>query len=417
MNITMLGIMNEQTLQPLAGDIKAASSEIHLTAMGLYDMGAKREVIAADGRGHFDCCIAGFSKPVAAPSAASKGEKQSLSLRARWQKFLTVTGLAAVRAKLAAKVIDAKNKKAFLAIDAQTDVYHVHGLFYDRTHRLLTKYATKPIVVSPWGSDVLRIADPAMSACQQEVLRRSEVITISNIEFQEIVLAKYGRDLADKVMPAFFSPSLGDLPSAPRGVLFPDCLPVGGQQKGAKKLVAVGHNGFRDNQHLGLLESLKDLTVEQKDALYVVLQMTYGCADDYRDEVAAKLEECGLQGTVIRDYMEEEQLNALRLSTDLFIYAAVSDGFSASVSQALAAGAVCVVGSWLPYKERVRAGFKYEEIDAVSDTAAVVQNVLGDWEYHLTCAEENRKRSAEFFDSERLGNLWIDCYQKAKQTK
>lgn len=249
---------------------------------------------------------------------------------------------------------------------------------------------------------------------QQQILRRASAITVTGPEFKEIILSKYGRDLAPKIHNTFFDPALGDLPVLDR-ISKSDELRSQWGVRPDQLILCLAHNGFKQNQHLELLHSLSSMPEELKKRIYIIAPMTYGGNLTYQDEVSLAMKAAGISGRLICDFMTDEELYRLRLATDILLYAPISDAFSASVSQALAAGSVAILGSWLPYKARIRAGFRYHEIDATSDAAACLQSILLDWENVQLTTKNNRPLSAEFFSQARMGQQWIQAYEAAIQ--
>jgi len=389
--VRMIGMSNALLLLPLARLLKFVSPCMRLEINGLRKPN-ESETVSDIGYDHFDRCLPGFD--------------------------LNVSRLNFIRRRLKRYILRSfpvwLQHWRFKQIAASADLIHLQGLFLRPIHYYLAKGSPQPLVVSCWGSDVLRTSDCRKSEIQQQVLRAASAITVSGPEFKEIILAKYGRDLAPKIHCTFFDPSLGELPVLERGV---SRIAFRSRQGIAsdKIIVCLAHNGHPQNQHVDLLRSLAKLPVECRQQLYIVAPMTYGGTQVYREEVKAAIAGANLAGIVISDFMSDEEMNELRLATDILLYAPVSDAFSGSVSQALAAGSVAVIGSWLPYKARIRAGFRYHEIDAPADAGLALEQILTDWPNAQADCEPNRQLSAEFFAPKRIGQQWMDAYGSAIQ--
>ena len=115
--------------------------------------------------------------------------------------------------------------------------------------------------------------------------------------------------------------------------------------------------------------------------------------------------------------MSNAEVARQRLASDLFVFAPISDAFAASVSQALLSGSVVICGSWLPYTARRRAGFQYWEIDAPSQLAETLRDILRRWPQPLADCAGNPALAKAFFDSERLGKQWYAAYADAFQAR
>lgn len=303
--------------------------------------------------------------------------------------------------------------KSFLR---EIDLLHIQGLFSPKEELRYCKiFHRKPIVVSCWGSDVLRTDSPKTYTQQQRVLKRADAITVCSPEFRDIVLAKYGQDLREKIYFTQFSPNIEGVLEADHD-LARENFRESHKIEPEKVCVGIGHNGHEANQHLGILESIKKLNPEISQLIHLILPMTYGSQPAYLEKVKAALVASGLTYEIITEFMDDQAVAELRHALDVFIYAPISDAFSASVSQALAAGSECILGSWLPYKLRAQAGLKYTEINTIEEAgealASVIPKNLGDKDRQLT----NRTASIEMFNPEKLGRQWASVYQAAKNS-
>jgi glycosyltransferase involved in cell wall biosynthesis len=297
-------------------------------------------------------------------------------------------------------------------LEDSVDLIHLQGLLWNPIYLHLAEQTSKPLVVSCWGTEVMGRANMSNCEKQQKILSRASAITVSGPEFKEIVLAKYGRDLAPKIHIAYFDPNLGELPVSEKSSSSKKLRNFYGVRDD-QLLLCLAHNGSEQNQHLALLNSLSLISTEIKQRLYILAPMTYGGNDSYMAKVSTAIENAGLSGQVISNYMSEKEMHTFRMSTDIFLYAPVSDVFSGSVSQALSAGSVSILGSWLPYKARTSAGFRYHEIDSTGEAGACLQRILLDWENALVEAAYNRDLSAQFFSQDRIGRQWSQAYEAA----
>ncbi len=412
MRVLFVGSSSNAVIEPLAGCLRAADPDIHITTAGLteppnYARAQPREgsaisevvreldprVVFAQRRGGMTATSPSGSAPA---SSAGRAQHLAKALYSRFGSVLTPYVRRSLRGVL----------------EGSYDLIHLHSLFRTPVHEALCGHRGTPLVVSCWGSDVFRTSEMRLLALQQRVLRRADAITASGPEFREVVLSKYGRDLGDRIHSTFFAPGLETVlgrDAAAGRRLFCDRHGLPGD----RKILCVGHSGFPEGQHVDLIRGLEVLAPAHREGLQLVVPMTYGCGDDYRRAVATAAESAGFPATIVSEYMTDDQMAEMRCASDILLYAPTSDAFSASVSQALAVGTVCVVGSWLPYKTRHRAGFRFWEIDHPSDSGVVLAPLLERWEESLSECAVNRGLSVDFFDPERLGRGWLDAYEAA----
>lgn len=405
----MLGANSDTILLPLGEMIRKASTRFELSVSGLLILKTKKILVSDRGYGSFVNCLPAFGILKITDSVRSGSVKKSSHVLTSLLANRVGKGL---KMRLVGRIQREKFRKDFGSRVHEFDLLHIHGMFLSGLHYWLVSSKCPPFVVSCWGSDVLRNSDIEMIKIQQKLLRKASAITVSGPEFKEVVLSKYGRDLAPKIHFAIFDPELESIPSAeraPAAASFREKFNVDSDQK----IVAIAHNGHPNNNHLELIESLSELSTREKENFFCVLQMTYAGTSEYIDKVQRALNQAELEGVILTEFMSHEDLLELRLATDVLIYAPISDAFSASVTQALAAGTVVVLGSWLPYKVRTRAGFHYTEIDSTIEAGTALRRILVDWEQEKSLALPNRVLSSQFFNRERLGQGWCAAYEAA----
>lgn len=115
-----------------------------------------------------------------------------------------------------------------------------------------------------------------------------------------------------------------------------------------KKIIMCGYNRSEAQQHIKILESLKNVA---KDFFWI-FPMTYGEANyDYIEKVKAFADKLKIDYIILKNYLPEDEWVKYVISTDVFIHMQVSDAFSASISQHLILGHLVINGSWLEYKD------------------------------------------------------------------
>ena len=303
-------------------------------------------------------------------------------------------------------------KKEFVPLIDGVDVLHLHSLFVNPGFLWLLTLPNKPLVVSCWGSDVLRTSDVHVTQMQKTILEHASVITVSNLEFKEIILSKYGRHLEEKVVYAQFNPKIEGLLKKGKKANQKQCV----EDKQHLVNVCVGHNGTVQCNHRELLQSIASLPHSLKHRLKILLPMTYGAPFGYVEEIRKLASTVGCEFTILDQYMSDEEVEDMYVEMDVLLYAPVSDAFSASVTKALASGVRVIAGAWLPYKSRVLSGFKYHEISHLSEAGKVLQEILEEPNRGADWGEDNRALAAKIFSEKAIGQGWLDAYEKAIET-
>jgi hypothetical protein len=411
MRVLMVGSGEAFHLEPLTRCLKLADPSCRVESHGLFRVQPDGRWIYLDESPVFDAVHQLEEQP---REIVKAGRIARSSARPPRRKHLPLY-LAGVR-MIQQSVLwwrDARRfRKQFDQLLDGIDVIHLQGLGETHALRWVLGGVPKPIVASCWGSDIFRIQQPILTLAQRRIFERASAITVTGSESVGIILARYGRHLAPKIHNTYFNPDIGDYATGDREAasasvrerwnIPPDRL-----------IVCIGHNGNPDGQHSGVIESLANLDRTARQRLFVLLPMTYGGDLAYRKQIERALGELAVDGMILEDYLSDAEMKAMRLATDVFVFAPVSDGFSSSVSQALAAGSVVILGSWLPYAMRRSAGFEYVEVDRASDAGRALGEVLRAWPEPQQTAISNRALSSEFFDPMHIGNTWHEVYESA----
>ena len=204
-------------------------------------------------------------------------------------------------------------------------------------------------IVHFWGSDVFRIGG-TRQRLQRAFIRGAARVVAPASATARAVAQRYG--LPEVPVWQLGVGSLPDL--AARMAAGP---PV------AKDTVCIGYNGFREQQHLRIVETAAaGLRLLQRDHR-IVIPMTYGTPAGYADEVRAACATAGLEAEVVTAFLPHDELVDLRLRTALMLHFPVSDAFSASMQEVLVGGGVVLAGEWLAYEELADAGGDLRQLD------------------------------------------------------
>ncbi len=137
-----------------------------------------------------------------------------------------------------------------------------------------------------------------------------------------------------------------------------------------KKIIAIGYNGIKEQQHDKVIYALQNL--ENKNKYYILLQLSYGNNDkQYNEKLINLLKNSGFEYKIVTDFLSMEDLAKLRIATDIFINAQTTDAFSNSVMECIYTKTLILNASWLHYPELdeyplyVNEFKKFEEIPSL----------------------------------------------------
>lgn len=361
--------------------------------------------------------IPGTNTLVKQRGETSSSEKKNKTLKSRLKQFIPTPCWRFI-AKTKAQFLPIIYRKTWSRIFHQYDTLHLQGMFASPEMDFILKHWKGNLIVSVWGSDLLRINDVKLIAKQQKLLRKADLVTFSGLEMREILLAKFGRSLKPKLKETFFSISLeviDVLNKNEKNNIRKQWLDSHGIAE-QKKVICIGHNASEDNNHEKIIQALSELSDEHKQELFCVVPMTYGVSSlSYKSHIKKLITSAGLQGVVLEEFLSEQEVAELRLATDILLYAPESDAFSATVSQAIMAGSIVICGAWLPYGTRRMYGFNYLEFREFFELKEVVGNTLNCFSDIKQKMQKNKQLSLDFFECSRVSQKWLDVYDELFQ--
>ncbi|MGN6342759.1 MAG: hypothetical protein ACTHML_17425 [Ginsengibacter sp.] len=168
-------------------------------------------------------------------------------------------------------------------------------------------------------------------------------------------------------------------------------------------IIACGYNGSPNNQHLKILSVLNDIKTELPKQTKIILQITYGGSDEYKNKIKKAFAICGLDYVVYEKFLSDEEVAHLRKATDLMVQIPVTDAFSSSLREHLFAQNIVIAGSWLPYQSLKNSGIYFESIDDTSNLSSKLTFILR----NASNVKEKvlKANTADKFKS----SLWSEC--------
>ncbi|MCR9172971.1 MAG: glycosyltransferase [bacterium] len=178
-----------------------------------------------------------------------------------------------------------------------------------------------------------------------------------------------------------------------------------------KTVITIGYNGKQEQQHVKVIQELSNLTKEAKSGLFCLLPMTYGGAPEYLQEVANKMNNCGIENSILVNRLSDAEITELRIISDITINTQTTDALASSIKEAMVSGDVLLVGDWLPYEI-------YEEL-GVFYRATNFESLQSDLGYVLKDVDKLQQESTKnadiirkFASWEVLIDAWVNDYQK-----
>jgi hypothetical protein len=307
----------------------------------------------------------------------------------------------------------ARSRHFMKSIGKKYDFVHVHFVSLKHLYEIPFIRKDARLIVSFWGSDLLRNSALMNAILVHYSLSRANIITVQSVELKEIIQVKYGRHLAPKIKVIKFIldetifkeiDRMGSYPG-----LSPYCMPD-------KLNILVGHNASRDNNHIEILRQFLDVPLETRRNINFIFVFGYGMTNKeqlakYRDAIAALCDELESHFVFINEYLNSEQVALLRFSCPIVIHMPVSDALSAAITESLYSNAVLVTGAWLPYGPMRRAGLQYIEVEDFQDFKRRLGDILANYDRYRKDCVDHKRRIRDHFLSETINESWADVYR------
>lgn len=232
------------------------------------------------------------------------------------------------------------------------DVCHIHYLHIQSCILyILFKNHFKHLILTYWGSDIIKL-DKKTKFFQNLCMKHADRITLSVTKTLKIYHNHFGHKYDNKVqILRFLSGALDEIKDKLENTSCMICkkamgLPID------KKIITIGYNADPAQHQDEFVENLSNLSEDVKKELYIILPMTYSnISKGYESNVAKSLEKCGIDGRILTEYMNYDQMATLAMATDIYVNARDTDASSNSMKEMLFAGTCMIQGAWLTYEE------------------------------------------------------------------
>ena len=166
-----------------------------------------------------------------------------------------------------------------------------------------------------------------------------------------------------------------------------------------KLRITIGYSGNLYCNHLLILDELEKIEQKTKDKIHLLVPMTYGnFSRVYMEDVKLKLNQTKISYTLFDKFLSLEELAKLRLISNVMIMMNETDGFSASIAEALYADNILISAIWLPYSLlRLENIFLYEtDFAKLNESVTFVVNNYEKLKINLT-NNPNKARKLKAF--------------------
>lgn len=256
------------------------------------------------------------------------------------------------------------------------DIINIH--FANRYMSFVYKYLrsmSNNIVMSPWGSDILRRPEKNLEQLSY-LYQKADYVTIpAKSDFGKLMTQKmkvspekminygiWGSDVVD------FAIKNGNAISQEDAKIY-----FGLENR---YVITCGYNKQEAQQHKTIIQAIDQVRDQLPNNLTLLFPMSYGgwtTTDKYGEEIKKECEQRKLHAVFVTNYLSVEELYKLRKATDMFIHVQTSDAGARSVYEYILCNKKIINGSWVRYKglEKYKPLF-YFPVDKLENLGEVI---------------------------------------------
>lgn len=253
------------------------------------------------------------------------------------------------------------------------NIINIHYLEkYFPFFNILVRFCFKKRIVTFWGSDLFCNSKKQLKKFNT-IFKCATYISVATDEMRDFFLNMFPKYKSKIKYARFGLSELDEIDKINNEDLqeFKDKWHINNNDK---KIVAIGYNKLREQQHLKVINSIP---IDICNKIYVIIPWSYGFVDsEYIDEVKSALNERKLEYVLIDSFLTNQEIACLRKLVDYYIHVRETDALSGSLQEFLYAGASVICGNWLPYNILDNMGIEYLKVDSPEKSGDALSSLL-----------------------------------------
>ncbi len=269
------------------------------------------------------------------------------------------------------------------------DIINIHFPGVDSLSACRWASRNTRIITSLYGSDVLRASNRGLGIIEK-LLARSDAINVASSFVKAQISEKFNTRFDEKIeIVRYGSTAAAYMSKAIAKSSKTECKKQFGFPED-KITVLCGYNGSRAQRHIEILKELHKLPDAAQKKIFLVLQCSYGFDAGYHKELSDALADLCLDGEIVTEFMQGENLAKFRNSIDIFLNLQKTDVLSATMIEELEAGAVVVKGDWLCYPDLEERSIYLRSISDMSELSGELNNIVSHYPEEIVKAKSNK---------------------------
>lgn len=271
------------------------------------------------------------------------------------------------------------------------DIVHFHmfypGIFF------LTPFFKKNVVLTLWGSDVLK-SNKLKKKLLGFTLKRVRTVTCTNPSFQDKIIEYY----------PFISNKIEVFPYMLKYIELVNSSYLN-KIHSKKTRIVVGSNSNSSQNHLEMLNAIKESDLDVNNS-HLIIPLSYGRGSiDYKLKITNLVKSINCTYDIITKRLNDQELTNLRLNCEVFINLQDTDQLSGAMLETLCADNIVITGSWLNYDVLKNSGIFFYEINKISDLTSLLNSI------NFNKKSNNREVIVRDYLPENVKQKWIKVYE------
>lgn len=257
------------------------------------------------------------------------------------------------------------------------DVCQIHYLLSFYVHVISDfKAISKKFVLTPWGSDVLRVPDKNLKDLRKLVLL-SDIVTIQQGSRFEQDVKRILDVPQNKLYDLAFGVKSIDEILEHQSVTTQEAKKVLDISTDSYSIV-IGYNANFEHNHLKVIDKLATIKEQLPHNYLLVFPLTYGGNPEYKAQIKSSLESYQFHYLIFDKYMSNVDIVNLRIATDLFIHAQTTDANAGTIAEYLLCQKKIVNPTWITYPQYEMYGSPFYSFSSFDELPEVVLSAIHD---------------------------------------
>lgn len=216
----------------------------------------------------------------------------------------------------------------------------------------ILKRMAKTILITPWGSDVMRVDDEKNIKYLTQIYSLANYVTVGkDTQIGQCIISKFKVN-PNKLIKLGWGGEFFDYIQEHSNDITTETAKARFGLNG-RFVITCGYNTQREQRHEDIVNAIYKVKDQLPEELTLLFPFTYGKtpkSDKYTNAIIEKTKDLGLNVVVVDHHLDMMDLLKLRMATDIFVHIQTSDAGSRCVMEYVLCNKKVVHGAWIKYE-------------------------------------------------------------------